>query len=124
MLSTVFYNLIDNTVKYGEKTTKIEVFVQRDSDGSESIFYQDDGVGISSEDKLRLFERGFGKGSGYGLFLIKTTFEIYGWTITETGKLGKGIKFEIKIPAQTKTKTTPFKSLISRQKLSSYILES
>ncbi len=103
MLSTLFYNLIDNTVKYGEKTTKIEVFIKRNCDGSESIVYQDDGVGVSSEYKLKLFERGFGKGSGFGLFLIKKTCEIYGWTITEDGEPGKGAKFIIVIPKFNKS---------------------
>jgi PAS domain S-box-containing protein len=98
MLSTLFYNLIDNSIKYGEKATRIEVCMQRNKDGSESIVYKDNGMGISSEDKSRIFEKGFGKGSGYGLFLIKKTCEIYGWTISEVGEPGKGAKFVISIP--------------------------
>ncbi len=90
--------MIDNTVKYGKKTTKIEVCVQKSGDGSDSIVYRDDGVGISSEDKMRLFEKGFGKGSGYGLFLIKKTCDIYNWKINEEGQAGKGAKFVITIP--------------------------
>ncbi len=101
MLTTLFYNLIDNSIKYGEKATQIEVHIQTNKDGSKNIIYQDNGVGISPETKTRLFDKGFGKGTGYGLFLIKKTCEIYGWTISEIGELGKGAKFEIKLNAPT-----------------------
>lgn len=98
MLTTVFHNLIDNSLKYGEKLTKISVFKRKNKDGSVTIVYEDDGVGINVDDRTRLFEKGFGKGTGYGLYLIKRTCEIYGWTVEETGKLGKGARFEFHIP--------------------------
>ncbi len=98
LLTTVFHNLIDNTLKYGEKTTNIRVYALENSDGSRSIVYEDDGVGISFEDKKKLFEKGFGKGTGLGLYLTKKAFEFYGWTIQELGEPGKGVKFVIKIP--------------------------
>lgn len=31
--------------------------------------------------------------------LVKKRLDVYGWTITEEGKLGKGAKFVIMIPA-------------------------
>ncbi len=97
MLSTLFYNLIDNTVKYGETTSRIEVCIQRNKEGLESIVYEDNGIGISSKDKSKIFEKGYGKGTGYGLFLIKKTCEMYGWTIMEEGEQCKGAKFVITI---------------------------
>ena len=52
------------------------------------LIYEDDGVGISAENKLKLFSEGFSTGgsTGFGLFLIKKMIEIYGWTIQETGE--------------------------------------
>ena len=41
---------------------------------------------------------GYGKGTGYGLHLIRKTCEVYGWNIRETGKQGKGVQFTITIP--------------------------
>ena len=38
-----------------------------------------------------------GKGTGYGLYLIKRTCEIYGWQIQETGQAGKGVCFEFSL---------------------------
>jgi signal transduction histidine kinase len=50
--------------------------------------------------RSNLFKEGFtsGKGSGYGLFMIKRICEVYGWTKQETGMPGKGAKFTIIFP--------------------------
>lgn len=105
MLKTVFYNLIDNSLKYGKNLTCIKIGCSSNSDGSKSIIYEDNGVGIEAKDKENLFERGFGKGTGYGLYLIKKTCEIYGWTVSEIGKPGEGAKFKFNIPAKRKAQT-------------------
>jgi len=98
MLTTIFHNLIENSLKYGQKITEIKVRAQNGEDGSSIISYEDDGVGIPSESKGQLFQKGFGKGTGFGLYLIKRTCDIYGWTVKENGEPGKGAKFEFCIP--------------------------
>jgi len=98
MLSTIFGNLIDNTIKYGVKTTQIRVYTEQQPDGSTNLIYEDNGEGISTEDKVRLFEKGYGKGTGLGLFLIKRCCDLYGWKIIENGEPGKGARFVIEIP--------------------------
>ena len=99
LLRQLFYNLVDDTLKYGEKTTQIRIHYGLSEDGLRLI-YQDDGVGISKEAKARLFNEGFttGKGSGYGLYLIRRMMDVYGWTINETGTAGKGAQFTINVP--------------------------
>jgi PAS domain S-box-containing protein len=92
-LTTIFYNLIDNSLKYGQKITHIRVYSEPQQRSSK-IVYEDDGVGIDAEIKKQLFTKGIGKGTGYGLYLIKRTCEIYGWTVQETGQPGKGARFE------------------------------
>ncbi len=92
-LTTIFYNLIDNSLKYGQKITRIKVYSEHQQKSSK-ILYEDDGVGIDPETKKQLFTKGIGKGTGYGLYLIKRTCEIYGWTVQETGQPGKGVRFE------------------------------
>ena len=57
-LRQFFFNLIDNTRKYGQKTTTIKVYFEKDGDNLKLI-YQDDGVGVSFENKPRLFQEGF-----------------------------------------------------------------
>ena len=94
----MFYNFIDNTRKYGEKATTIKVYFEEDLSGRKLI-YEDDGVGIASENKPKLFTEGFSTGgsTGFGLFLIRKMMEVYGWKITENGEPGKGAKFTITI---------------------------
>jgi PAS domain S-box-containing protein len=100
LLRQLFYNLVDNSLKYGEKANQIRIFYKRFADGKLKIVYEDNGVGIPSAVKLNLFKEGFttGNGSGYGLHLIRKMTEIYGWTIEETGKPRKGARFTITIP--------------------------
>jgi signal transduction histidine kinase len=98
IITTVFHNLIDNSMKYGEKLTRIKVYTLRNSDGSRSIIYEDDGVGIDGETKKHLFEKGFGKGTGLGLYLIKKAIDVYGWNIEEAGAKLQGVRFVMTIP--------------------------
>ncbi len=99
-LRQLFYNFIDNTKKYGKKTTKVRVYYEKTGQDTLQLIYEDDGVGISKENKLKLFIEGFSTGgsTGFGLFLIKRMMDVYGWTIQETGEAYKGVKFVITIP--------------------------
>jgi PAS domain S-box-containing protein len=100
MLTTVFHNLIDNSLKYGKNLTQIKVYHRKEKDGSERIIYEDNGGGIDEEAKTHLFVKGFGHGTGFGLYLIKRTCDIYGWTVKETGEPGKGARFEFDMPTK------------------------
>jgi len=62
------------------------------------ILYEDDGVGIPAGDKKKLFQKGFGKHTGLGLFLSRELLAITGITITEDGEPGKGARFGITVP--------------------------
>jgi PAS domain S-box-containing protein len=97
LLRQLFYNLIDNTLKYGVTVSKIKVHFQEENDQLKLI-YEDNGVGMPDEVRNKLFTEGFGKGTGFGLFLIKRIAEAYGWTIQETGKQGQGVQFTMTIP--------------------------
>ena len=59
---------------------------------------KDDGDGVHAGEKERLFNRGFGKNTGLGLFLSREILSITGITITENGVPGKGARFEITVP--------------------------
>jgi signal transduction histidine kinase len=92
LLRQLFYNLIDNTLKYGEKTTKIRVHYEEE-ENQLKLIYGDNGVGIPSNVRKHLFKEGYGKGTGYGLYLVKRICDAYGWKIEETGKEGQGAQF-------------------------------
>ena len=99
LFEKVFYNLIDNALKYGGDQMKTIRVSSQESDRGHIIVCEDDGVGISAEDKKRLFTKGFGKNTGLGLFLSREILTITGITITENGEPGKGARFEILVPA-------------------------
>ncbi|MCX8154066.1 MAG: PAS domain S-box protein [Candidatus Bathyarchaeota archaeon] len=101
LLRQLFYNLIDNTLKYGKKTSRIRVYYKEEENHLELV-YEDDGVGIPENNKKHLFQEGYGAGTGYGLYLIKKICEAYGWTIEEKGKAGQGVQFIMTVPQKTK----------------------
>ncbi len=100
LLTQVFYNLIDNSLKYGEKISAISIFAQKLDENSVKLCFKDDGVGIDPQFKGHIFERGFGKGTGFGLYLIKKICEVYGWRVRESGQLVQGVQFEFIIPVE------------------------
>lgn len=97
LLEKVFYNLVDNATRYGEKITTIRIYTQGAGNNALLIF-EDDGVGIPTDQKTRVFERGVGRNTGMGLFLTQEILAITGITIKENGVPGCGARFEILIP--------------------------
>ncbi|MGA8778342.1 PAS domain S-box protein [Methanoregula sp.] len=100
LIFKVFYNLIENAVRYGRKITTIQFFAE-EVDGVYIVVCEDDGEGILGEDKGHIFDWGFGKNTGLGLALSREILAISKITIRETGKPGKGARFEILVPKGT-----------------------
>ena len=97
LIGKVFYNLIENSLRHGKQVTALVLSAHGIPDGL-VITYRDNGIGIATEDKGKLFRRGFGKHTGLGLFLSQEILSITGITITENGEPGKGVRFEIRVP--------------------------
>jgi signal transduction histidine kinase len=97
LIGKVIYNLMENSLRHGEHVTRIDLSFHETEDGA-VLVYEDNGVGISEEDKKHLFRKGFGKHSGLGLFLSQEILSITNLTMRETGEPGKGVRFEILIP--------------------------
>ena len=102
-------NLIDNAIKYTPKGT-IHIELTR-TDGKFRFSVKDSGVGITLEDKQKLFTEG-GKGkdsikvnvhsTGYGLYIAKEIVEAHGGKIwAESEGQGKGSMFIVELPALT-----------------------
>jgi signal transduction histidine kinase len=104
LLRQLFYNLIDNSLKYGEKIQQIKIYCKTLSADKLELVCEDDGVGVPDNMRSNLFKESFTswEGVGYGLFMIKRICDVYGWTIQETGMLGKGAQFTITIPRTNK----------------------
>lgn len=97
LIEKVFYNLMENSLRHGEHVSHVRFSIYEAESGL-IICYSDDGVGIPIEDKEMLFEKGFGKHTGLGLFLSREILSITGIDIGEDGEPGKGARFKILVP--------------------------
>ena len=97
MFSKVCFNLMENSLRHGERVTRITIsFIETPQKGL--LIFEDDGVGVAQAEKPMIFRRGVGKNTGLGLFLTTEILSISGMTIQETGEEGKGARFEISVP--------------------------
>ncbi len=98
MIEKAFFNLMENSLRHGERVKNVTVSSML-MDGSLKLVFQDDGKGIPAEEKELIFKRGYGKNTGYGLYMTKEVLGITGLTIVENGLPGRGARFEITVPA-------------------------
>lgn len=99
-------NLMDNAGKYTPEGGEIGIGVQTGR-GKLTIKISDSGVGISPDDKKRLFQKFMRlghpsvhavSGSGLGLYWAKQIVDLHNGEIQVRSELGKGSEFSIKIP--------------------------
>ncbi len=64
------------------------------------MIFEDNGGGIDAKVKSSLFQKGAGKGTGLGLYLIQRICDVYGWKVQEKGELGRGVLFILTIPEE------------------------
>ena len=98
-------NLVDNSLRHGGAVSRISIAAEEQEEGLLVVF-EDDGVGIAPDEKELIFERGYGKNTGFGLFIQ----EILGIThirIKETGTAGQGVRFEMSVPKGMYKKMNP-----------------
>ncbi len=110
LLPKVFANLMENTERYAVDATRIRVSCHVEKKDKRNIpqyessisplliIWEDDGMGIRDEEKEKIFERGYGKNTGLGLFFIREILGITGITITENGMYGEGARFVMRVP--------------------------
>ncbi|MCO6438833.1 MAG: HAMP domain-containing histidine kinase [Phycisphaerae bacterium] len=107
----ILFNLLSNATKYSDEEKFVEVDVKRDTRRGKhgiAIAVSDRGIGISPEDRLRLFE-GFYRspddrvrrrsGAGLGLALVKHIVDAHHGSIDVEGRLVRGTTFRIFLPA-------------------------
>ncbi len=105
-LEQVFWNLIENGIKYGKPNGTIAVGA-RDENEKVEIWVCDDGPGISPEAKERVFERFYRAdkarsreqgGTGLGLAIVKHVVQKHGGEVWVESELGKGASFHLTLP--------------------------
>jgi len=96
-MEKVISNLVDNAIRHGGNATFVR-FSTREEGDALILACEDNGVGIPDSEKEKIFEKGYGKNTGWGLFLVRQILAITGMTICEAGEQGKGARFLITVP--------------------------
>ena len=98
--------LLDNAVKYSTNRKEIIVSLSPTTEAVE-IGIQDFGMGLSEEDKKKVFSRFYRVdkarsrergGNGLGLSIAKELIEGYNGKISVTSRLNQGSQFKVKLP--------------------------
>lgn len=106
LLQQVIYNLIDNAVKFTPDKGTIEVHAETDHEKT-TVTIKNTGPGISSEEISRIFERFYKvdksrsydtKGTGLGLYIVKTIINMHDGEITAESKVNEYTQFSFTIP--------------------------
>jgi signal transduction histidine kinase len=103
-LQRMIANIIDNAIKFTDTGGKVNI-TATSMDTQASIRIKDTGIGISQEDKSRIFDRFFrveasrsSEGNGLGLSLAQSIAKAHGGEITVESSIGKGSRFTITLP--------------------------
>jgi len=110
-ISQILYNLIGNAVKYSPNGSLIRVEYRFTENNNIRVTVEDQGIGISSEDQQRIFERYYRvksgvsasiAGFGIGLYLSKEIVELHNGSIEVQSKPEKGTVFSFYLPFEEK----------------------
>lgn len=104
--TNIFYNLIDNAIKYSVNPPEIKITTSDKKDGV-IITVEDKGIGMTKAVQSRIFERFYRqtsgnihnvKGFGLGLNYVKAVVEANHGAISVHSEPGKGSRFEVFLP--------------------------
>ncbi len=100
-LRRLVQNLIENALKWSPPDGEVRVDVT--ADGADALLtVRDDGPGVPTEARARLFQRfrghGAGAGSGLGLYLARRIAETHGGSIAYRRPPGERTTFEVRLP--------------------------
>lgn len=102
LLNRVFFNLLENALKYMGRPGVITIRVLLE-ENRVSVRVQDDGMGLNAEETAHIFEPKFQgsnhtHGQGYGLYLVKQAVESHGGTISAQSMPGRGMGITMVLP--------------------------
>ncbi|MEN6594579.1 MAG: ATP-binding protein [Clostridiaceae bacterium] len=107
ILEEIVQNLVDNAIKYNRRQGSVRLTLQRQGD-SAVLRVADTGVGISEDDRSRVFERFYRAdrsrskqigGTGLGLSIVKHSAETHGAAVQLESELGVGTTVTVTFPA-------------------------
>ena len=106
LLTQVWINLLNNAIKFTPEGGNISITLSS-NEGVICCVISDDGIGVSDEDKIHIFERFYKVdkardrslgGNGLGLPIVKNIVEKHQGKITIDSEVNKGTTFTIEMP--------------------------
>lgn len=104
LLGQIFYNIIDNAVKYSPRGGTVHIAIETSEDDV-TVEISDEGEGMTEEVMRHIFEKFYqgdssrkAEGNGLGLALVKRIADICGAEISVFSQKGEGSTFLIKLP--------------------------
>lgn len=107
-LGRIFTNLLDNALKYRDRSRKLKISVRGRKTGNGTVLYSiaDNGIGIREEELPKIWQifysgcpPGVKKGEGIGLSIVRRVAERNSGRIWAESEHGKGSTFFIELPA-------------------------
>ena len=103
LIYRLFYNLIENAIKYNKENGKIEIWSELENSFI-NIFVKDDGIGMDQEDLKNIFnpfyrsnnKKSLVDGSGLGLALVDGIAKVHKAEISVSSEINFGSTFKIK----------------------------
>ena len=106
-LKHIITNLIQNAIRYNLENGEIKIKVQNDKKNEWVFVISDTGIGVSDEDKERIFERFYRVdkshsktvgGTGLGLAVVKESVDALSGRIKVKSQINKGTTFYVILP--------------------------
>lgn len=110
-LTQVFYNLIDNAIKYTPRGGRVHVELSKQGKTA-VVRVADNGIGIPEEDRLHIFDRFYRVdkarsretgGTGLGLSIVKQIVLLHDGNISVSSRENEGSTFTVELPLLQKT---------------------
>jgi two-component system phosphate regulon sensor histidine kinase PhoR len=108
-LEQVFYNLLDNALKYSEHGKTVILGMDPPQDATVSFYVRDAGIGIPADKLDHIFQRFYRVdrarsremgGTGLGLAIVKHIVQLHGGQVSAASELGKGTTIRFSLPLQ------------------------
>ncbi len=100
-LRQVFWNLAQNGIRAMPRGGRLTIVAEPSADGGATIVFRDEGVGMTGEQKARLFQpfqAGFSGGTGLGLSIVYQIVKDHGGKIQVASEAGKGTSVTLRFP--------------------------
>lgn len=130
-IDRVLMNLLSNAIKFSNDHGTINIELE-DKGENVVIHFKDDGIGISEENHIKIFER-FSQvetnlnrsyeGNGIGLSIVKSILDLHGGTIELNSKVNVGSEFIISLPSKSPYHTERGNNILNDNLNKQYLID-